>query len=312
MTTPSPTPLTSSGRHFAPLGLCLASVILSCGDGASPVVDAAPCTPACNGRACGDDGCGGTCGACPKGSACTENGACVTDCAQTCATLGQECGEHCGEVCGTCSGSSTCVVGQCACAPQCAGKTCSDDDGCGGTCGPCPNELSCTDCTLRLAVVDRVITDGATSSVTLAIDYFPPDGGALPTLADLRFRLDGPVKLLQVGIGEPMLTAGKRLFPHPDTGLPYQVAADGSYRVLAMSTESGTRVTGGRWVLLRVAFVGDGGPATKPLIARLLAHEQTLAPPAADQPLWNQPIDGTVVVWPIDVGLPPGGAPRDP
>jgi hypothetical protein len=57
------------------------------------------CLPLCDGKQCGDDGCGGSCGAC------AENEACGAD-------------------------------GQCMCAPSCEGKTCGDD-GCGGSCGVC-------------------------------------------------------------------------------------------------------------------------------------------------------------------------------
>lgn len=35
------------------------------------------CTPSCVGRACGGDGCGGSCGTCPSGNGCTSNGTCV-------------------------------------------------------------------------------------------------------------------------------------------------------------------------------------------------------------------------------------------
>jgi hypothetical protein len=37
----------------------------------------APCLPLCDGLACGDNGCGGTCGTCPDGSICDGGGACV-------------------------------------------------------------------------------------------------------------------------------------------------------------------------------------------------------------------------------------------
>src|SRR5690606_4046945 len=40
---------------------------------------AIPCTPSCDGRACGWDGCGGTCGGCGEGERC-EVGACVAAC----------------------------------------------------------------------------------------------------------------------------------------------------------------------------------------------------------------------------------------
>jgi pectate lyase len=45
---------------------------------------AGACTPSCTGRICGDDGCGGSCGACDDGERC-EGGACVpeiVDCSQ--------------------------------------------------------------------------------------------------------------------------------------------------------------------------------------------------------------------------------------
>ena len=35
------------------------------------------CAPACAGRECGDDGCGGTCGACPAGTECLDGGQCA-------------------------------------------------------------------------------------------------------------------------------------------------------------------------------------------------------------------------------------------
>jgi len=39
--------------------------------------EAAKCKQACEGRSCGDDGCGGQCGTCPDGKTCSEQGACV-------------------------------------------------------------------------------------------------------------------------------------------------------------------------------------------------------------------------------------------
>lgn len=67
-----------------------------------------PCRPSCDGRQCGNDGCGGTCGTCGGGSRCNES-------------FGR---------CDTCNRS-------------CSGKTCGDD-GCGGTCGTCPSGQACT------------------------------------------------------------------------------------------------------------------------------------------------------------------------
>jgi hypothetical protein len=57
------------------------------------------CAPDCADKTCGDDGCGGDCGACESGGACPLNGVC-------------------------------------GCEPQCDEVTC-DRDGCGGLCGDC-------------------------------------------------------------------------------------------------------------------------------------------------------------------------------
>ena len=39
----------------------------------------APCESSCDGKVCGDDGCGGSCGDCAEGSACTATGQCVEE-----------------------------------------------------------------------------------------------------------------------------------------------------------------------------------------------------------------------------------------
>ncbi|MBT4824176.1 hypothetical protein HN695_03325 [Candidatus Woesearchaeota archaeon] len=66
----------------------------------------AVCTPSCQGKQCGTDGCGGFCGA--------FNGQCAD-----------------GELC---------LDGACGCKPNCAGKACGDD-GCGGLC----SDIECDD-----------------------------------------------------------------------------------------------------------------------------------------------------------------------
>ncbi|MBW2736677.1 MAG: hypothetical protein JRH20_30180, partial [Deltaproteobacteria bacterium] len=69
--------------------------------------DCQGCTPHCQGRFCGDNGCGGSCG--------------------MCSPVGE-----------------TCNAGQCVCLPNCSGKFCGDD-GCGSQCGSCPADSSCDD-----------------------------------------------------------------------------------------------------------------------------------------------------------------------
>ena len=107
-----------------------------------------PCVPACDGKACGDDGCGGSCGACPPGVVCNDLGQCpcTADCDTT--VPAKECGpDGCGGYCGTgdvetkgctapdvCQDDFTCEP---PCVPNCDGKECGSDE-CGGSCGSCP------------------------------------------------------------------------------------------------------------------------------------------------------------------------------
>ena len=138
------------------------------------------CTPACEGRACGDDGCGGSCGSCSSvtvcsGGACTGSCpdvfACTSTCldgdvacAMTCANQGSPKGKATFQalvlcavgVCGSVP-SKACLLsttmGACAsqyadctaqCAPACAGRQCGSD-GCGGSCGSCALGAPCED-----------------------------------------------------------------------------------------------------------------------------------------------------------------------
>jgi len=118
-----------------------------CGDtdvadpsGAFPRACPVVCVPACDGKACGDDGCGGSCGTCPEHHAC-DAGACAyvpwcgdgsCDATETCSACPADCGCDCGEAC---------LVGVCV-RTACDGKGCGDD-GCGGSCGVCPAGSSC-------------------------------------------------------------------------------------------------------------------------------------------------------------------------
>ena len=101
------------------------------------------CVPDCAGLACGDDGCGGSCGSCADGESC-QNGVCIPGaCEPDC--FGKACGsDGCSGVCGTCPDGSYCKSGHCAdeCKPDCAGFECGSD-GCGGSCGVCPAGFSC-------------------------------------------------------------------------------------------------------------------------------------------------------------------------
>ena len=106
------------------------------------------CTPSCGGRTCGDDGCGGSCGACAGGRTCSGAGACACpagtmDCGGTCAATASD-NANCGSCGNACASGSTCMAGICvaSCTPSCGGRTCGDD-GCGGSCGSCPAGRTC-------------------------------------------------------------------------------------------------------------------------------------------------------------------------
>ena len=109
-------------------------------DGSCP--EDCPCIPSCEGKVCGDDGCGGSCGTCAEGLICSE-GACIPECVPEC--NGGVCGpDGCGGSCGTCSEGLICSEGACIpeCVPECNGGVCGPD-GCGGSCGDCSEGLIC-------------------------------------------------------------------------------------------------------------------------------------------------------------------------
>lgn len=120
--------------------------LYNCNDGETceqPGVCVGSCVPACDGKACGDDGCGGTCGECDDGFGCGTDFNChPTTCEGSCGdqSLGgcwcdEECatyGDCCTDVCTFCGDLSHCGT----CVPDCGGKECGDD-GCGGSCGTC-------------------------------------------------------------------------------------------------------------------------------------------------------------------------------
>lgn len=96
--------MTTHGWRFAVVSITLLT-LAGCGGGSSGGGFA--CRLQCGGKNCGDDGCGGTCGTCAQGFAC--------------------------------SAGSTCVAG---CTRQCNGKVCGSD-GCGGSCGTCGRGFAC-------------------------------------------------------------------------------------------------------------------------------------------------------------------------
>ena len=295
-----------------------AVLLLTACSGSAPTHDEAEagCAADCAGRDCGSDGCGGTCGACAEPLVCDPFGLCVEPpdepqgCTQTCEEAGLECGEVCGVSCGTCTGAqTTCVDGRCACLPACSVAACEQADGCGASCGPCPTAESCTDCVLKLSIVDHVIEDGLVSEITVALDFQPGADQPLPTMADLRLLVSGPAQLTAVGVATAVLDADKELLSDPNTGKPFRVLEGGVHQILVYSIADATPIQAGRWLLLRFRL----GPESKrpaadwarePTTIRLVQREETFAPGPSDTVLWSGGFTAPIVVWADQGGAP--------
>jgi len=108
------------------------------------------CKPQCDGKICGDDGCGGTCapGCTGDGARCLAEGTKCEVCTPQCD--GKSCGgdDGCGGPCGCdAAKGEVCSLGKCeVCVKRCDGRTCGPD-GCGGTCGTCLNDATCDEAT---------------------------------------------------------------------------------------------------------------------------------------------------------------------
>ena len=88
------------------------------------------CIPQCEGKDCGPDGCGGSCGKCPDNWTC-EYGECKSPCQPDCKD--KECGpDGCGGTCGTCPDGLVCSESLGICGELSDGCTVSAVPGCGG------------------------------------------------------------------------------------------------------------------------------------------------------------------------------------
>jgi len=100
------------------------------------------CVPECEGKSCGDDGCGESCALCPPDHKCGDDFECHLHCEPVC--QGKQCGDDgCDGSCGDCPFGMQCMDGLCACNPQCQAKECGPD-GCGGQCGECAADAQCS------------------------------------------------------------------------------------------------------------------------------------------------------------------------
>jgi len=148
------------------------------------------CNPNCNGKECGNDGCGGSCGTCDPGQYCDYlHNSCSDSCTDQCPSAGYidtKCAGTALRVCGdfggnggclewkieSCPAQQYCVNGVCKgdCVPDCNGKECGGN-GCGGSCGSCgPTEYcdyqsgtctnSCSDQCPSLGYIDPMNCNG--------------------------------------------------------------------------------------------------------------------------------------------------------
>ena len=133
------------------------------------------CAASCDGRACGSNGCGGSCGACAQDQVCNGEGLCAQppqscgdnrcdqNAGEDCATCPVDCGRCCGdedcdanqlENCATCPIDCLCDLGDVCdvraracvadCVLDCTDRQCGND-GCGGSCGRCDGGEVCDD-----------------------------------------------------------------------------------------------------------------------------------------------------------------------
>ena len=139
------------------------------------------CVPDCQGKECGDDGCGGFCGHCPMAApVCNAQQLCELGCAPQC--QGLECGpDGCGGVCGECQEGIACASGFCQ-DGVCLGQDCSGHGVCAkvgsGQCLCDPgyhqgDSLECHAgdfCMSGLITIDQVIYPAGSSSATGGLD----------------------------------------------------------------------------------------------------------------------------------------------
>ena len=158
-----------------------------------------PCTPQCDGKECGDNGCGGQCGMCGEGKRCNIS-TFVCECLPNCD--GKTCGDDgCGRTCKCQNAGDVCnpETKICECVPNCGGKVCGSD-GCGGKCGEgcgydqmCNADQTgcdtCTDITLK-DLVQTASSDPANRFYDYTAEYTPNNGGN--TKNHFSFRMYNP------------------------------------------------------------------------------------------------------------------------
>jgi len=180
-----------------------------------PPDDVSPdaCQPNCNGKECGPDHCGGSCGECPPDKPVCVGHTCMVGCEPNCTD--RECGnDGCGGSCGWCPHCLACYSGYCMLAYSgdlCQDVECLADEVCAYVDGEAGFGCKCQtneDCYSGLCVqvvggkvctaacVEECPADGWSCHITTFSDY--PDiiyacAPHFPTLCQCRFRKFCPV-----------------------------------------------------------------------------------------------------------------------
>lgn len=103
-------------------GIC--DSVLNCEETNFDEGDCAPCYPSCEGKNCGPDGCGGTCGACEGTEFCYPDGVCQEPCGNgTCEVDQDENCSTCETDCDVCAKSTGCETSD---QPTCGGCACEE------------------------------------------------------------------------------------------------------------------------------------------------------------------------------------------
>lgn len=161
------------------------------GDCCSDYQGVCVCKPACAGKACGPDGCGGKCGSCKDITKpfCGPDATCNAQCTPVCAT--KTCGnDGCGGSCGTCAAGGTCAESgsYALCVPaawNCPQFYYADGSTCDCSCGApdpdckkiaqtvgCPNSAACNKDT-GLCQMSFCASDGDCKVPKWCVGHYP-------------------------------------------------------------------------------------------------------------------------------------------
>jgi len=116
-------------------------------------------------------------------------------------------------------------------------------------------------------------------------------------MADLRMEVGGPVKLMELEVGEAVSASGKSLQVDPETGEETLVRPEGTLRWAIFSLDDQTPLEEGLWLTMRFRMGAAFEPAQLPGVFTLRDDEVTLTPTAAESALWGSGVTTPVVVW---------------